>query len=50
MFDTLKSRYARWQRYRRTLAELERLSPRELADLGLSPYDIQRVARDAARR
>lgn len=30
--------------YRRTLVELEALNARELADLGLSPFDIRQVA------
>jgi uncharacterized protein YjiS (DUF1127 family) len=50
MFDFLRTRYSRWQRYSRTVTELERLSNRELADLGLTPYDIPRVAREAARQ
>lgn len=49
MFETLKSRYAKWQRYSRTVTELEALSNRDLADLGLSRSDIYRVAREAAR-
>ena len=50
MFDFIKTRYGRWQRYSRTVSELERLSHRELADLGLTQYDIPRVAREAARQ
>lgn len=34
--------------YRRTVAELSRLGDRELNDLGISRYDITRVARSAA--
>jgi uncharacterized protein YjiS (DUF1127 family) len=49
MFETLKSRYARWQRYNRTVTELGSLSNRDLADLGILRADITRVARDAAR-
>jgi uncharacterized protein YjiS (DUF1127 family) len=49
MFEVLKSRYASWQRYSRTLQELERLNNRELADLGISRSDIPRLAREAAR-
>mgnify|MGYP003460462315 CR=1 FL=1 len=36
MFEVLKSRYAVWKRYSRTVAELESLSNRELADLGIA--------------
>ena len=47
MFDLLKTRISRWQRYRHTVAELESLSNRDLADLGMSRHDIPRIAREA---
>ena len=50
MFEGLRTRYSRWQRYSRTVSELEGLSNRDLADLGISRVDIQRLAREAARR
>jgi uncharacterized protein YjiS (DUF1127 family) len=37
-----------WKRYRQTVRELSRLSDRDLADLGISRFDIDSVARDAA--
>jgi uncharacterized protein YjiS (DUF1127 family) len=49
MFETLKTRITAWKRYSRTVSELESLSNRELADLGISRTDIGRIARDAAR-
>ncbi|WP_373504917.1 DUF1127 domain-containing protein [Aestuariivirga sp.] len=49
MFEVLKSRYSTWKRYARTVSELESLSNRELADLGISRVDIHRLAREAAR-
>ena len=49
MFEVLKTRIATWKRYNRTVSELQSLSNRELADLGIARTDIQRVARDAAR-
>ncbi len=49
MFEVLKTRIATWKRYSRTVSELQSLTNRELADLGISRTDIQRVARDAAR-
>ena len=49
MFEVLKSRYTNWKRYTRTLQELEALSSRELADLGISRSDIPRLAREAVR-
>ena len=49
MFETLKTRYSMWKRYSRTVSELEALSNRDLADLGISRADIYRIAREAAR-
>ncbi len=49
MFEVLKTRIATWKRYSRTVSELNALSTRELADLGIMRSDIQRVAREAAR-
>ena len=49
MFDFVKTRYTRWQRYSRTKSELEGLSNRELADLGISRVDVHRLAREATR-
>ena len=37
-----------WRRYRACVRELEQLSDRELADLGLQRYDIESVARGSA--
>lgn len=42
--DLAKS-YKNWRTYRNTVAELDRLSNRDLADLGISRSDIRRVAR-----
>lgn len=49
MFEVLKTRIATWKRYSRTVSELQSLSNRELADLGIMRSDIQRVAKDAVR-
>lgn len=49
MFETLKSRYSTWKRYSRTVSELQSLSNRDLADLGISRSDIPRLARETAR-
>jgi uncharacterized protein YjiS (DUF1127 family) len=49
MFESLKTRYASWKRYSRTVSELESLSNRELSDLGISRFDIPRLAREATR-
>ena len=37
-----------WKRYRETVRELSRLSDRDLADLGISRFDIDSVARSTA--
>ena len=49
MWTTFKTRYDRWQRYQRTLHELESLSNRELADIGISRFDIPLLARESVR-
>lgn len=49
MFEVLKSRYSSWKRYSRTVSELEALSNRDLADLGIARADIGRIAREASR-
>lgn len=46
--DTLAERNAKYRLYRRTLAELDYLSNRELADLGLHRSMIRSVAYEAA--
>jgi uncharacterized protein YjiS (DUF1127 family) len=42
--------YNNWLRYRSTVNELNRLSTRELNDLGILPAEIPFVARKAAQR
>ena len=49
MFDFVKTKYSRWQRYSQTVSELEALGGRELADLGIARADIHRLAREATR-
>jgi uncharacterized protein YjiS (DUF1127 family) len=49
MFMNLKKSYRRWKRYNRTINELESLSNRDLADLGIARVDIPRLAREAVR-
>jgi uncharacterized protein YjiS (DUF1127 family) len=49
MFTTIRDRFNRWQRYSRTTRELSNLTNRDLADLGLTRFDIERVARESAR-
>jgi uncharacterized protein YjiS (DUF1127 family) len=49
MFETLKTRYSTWKRYSRTVSELRALSSRELEDLGIAPWQIKDVARQAVK-
>ncbi|MDK3073572.1 DUF1127 domain-containing protein [Sedimentitalea sp. JM2-8] len=44
----VKSRFARHRLYRKTLKELSELDPCQLADLGLTPTMLPRVAYQAA--
>ncbi|MBT8424912.1 MAG: DUF1127 domain-containing protein [Silicimonas sp.] len=44
----LTTRFAQYRTYRRTLDELERLSDRELADLGISRLGLRSIAYRAA--
>ena len=49
MFVTyLLSKVKAYLRYRETLSELSRLSDRELDDLGIGRFEIERVARTHA--
>jgi uncharacterized protein YjiS (DUF1127 family) len=44
--------YRRWlsgRRYRTTLRALRSLSARQLSELGIRPFEIQHLAREAAR-
>ena len=42
--------FSNWRKYRQTVAELDRLSNRELNDLGVNRADIRSVARAALGR
>lgn len=44
----LLASYRAWLNYRATVNELNRLSDRELADVGLRRSDIERTAREYA--
>jgi uncharacterized protein YjiS (DUF1127 family) len=45
--ETLSRKWNRFRLIRETIAELELLDDRELADLGIDRTDIPRIARDA---
>jgi len=46
-FSTVSDSFAQSKRFQRTFDELNSLSARELADLGISRSDITRIAYDA---
>jgi uncharacterized protein YjiS (DUF1127 family) len=50
MFAHLVRMIRAWKRYHQSLAELSNLGDRELADIGISRSDIQRVAWNAAHQ
>ena len=47
MFEKLKTRIQRNAKIRRTVNELNSMSNRDLADIGISRYDIEKIAREA---
>ena len=47
MFANLVRLIRQWKRYNHSLTELSRLGDRELADIGISRFDIHRVAWNA---
>ncbi len=47
LMTRLRKSYADYRLYRRTLAELQGLSTRELQDLGLSQFSLRQVAYDS---
>lgn len=49
MFDTIRQKYRNWKTYQSTVAELSRLSNRELSDLGIGRGDIHFIARQSVR-
>jgi uncharacterized protein YjiS (DUF1127 family) len=50
MFAALVRMIRDWKRYNQSVTELSRLGDRELADIGISRSDIQRVAWSAAHQ
>jgi uncharacterized protein YjiS (DUF1127 family) len=39
--------FTNWRKYRQTVAELGRMTPRELEDVGIDPRNIRHFARTA---
>jgi uncharacterized protein YjiS (DUF1127 family) len=49
MFEVLKARVGIWRRRRETVAELRAMTDRELLDMGISRWDIERIANHASQ-
>lgn len=49
LVSALVRMYRVWRRYNESLRELNRLGDRELADIGITRCDIQRIAWESAR-
>jgi uncharacterized protein YjiS (DUF1127 family) len=49
MFEVLRARIASRQLYNRTFSELNALTNRDLADMGIHRSDIDRIARITSR-
>jgi uncharacterized protein YjiS (DUF1127 family) len=47
MFNFFSTGFKRWNRYNTTKRELDLLTDRELADLGILRSDIPRIARES---
>lgn len=50
MFMTIALKLYRWHLYRETVRELQKLSDRELSDLGIGRWRIKAIAHDAVAR
>jgi uncharacterized protein YjiS (DUF1127 family) len=49
MFETLKTRARNLRRRRETAAELQALTDRELLDIGISRWEIERLADEVSQ-
>ena len=49
ILSLIVSKFNEWLRYREIVAELSRLSDRDLEDVGISRFDIATVARKHAK-
>lgn len=50
IFERISNDFRHWREQRRTVAELSKLSTRQLEDIGLAPYQIEDAARGRFRR
>jgi uncharacterized protein YjiS (DUF1127 family) len=49
MFELLKTRVGIWRRRRETIGELRAMTDHELLDIGISRWDIERIASQASQ-
>ena len=47
MFETLKKRVVRYKTNKSAIRELHGMTDRDLADIGISRYDIERVVKES---
>jgi uncharacterized protein YjiS (DUF1127 family) len=45
---TIIDKYTSWKRYRKTKTELSSMSDRDLNDIGIKRWDIERIAKESA--
>ena len=50
MFASIVRLIREWRRYKRSMRELSRLGDRDLADIGISRSDIERIAWASAHK
>ena len=50
IFNRINHEIRRWRDQRRTVAELSKLSARQLDDIGIAPYEIEDAVRGRFRR
>jgi uncharacterized protein YjiS (DUF1127 family) len=50
MFTSIARLFQAWKRYNEVSRELSHLSDRELADIGITRADIDRIAADSTHR
>lgn len=48
MLEQLTTAFYQYRNYRKTFKELSRMTDRELADIGITRYDIDTIAREYA--
>lgn len=47
MFKNTVTRFRRWKKAQQGIRELRSMTDKDLADIGISRYDIERIVREA---